>query len=134
MANFTQDNPEDLSLGIQHPFITGLRTTAQRTNLSTHIGAYDTLVSGTGASLNNILKIKDSKKVLLPASILQATYALHSFKILLHTLLSDSHGLVVVYNHFIPLWDSHLMELEVECADHLAPAKLVHWVQIRISL
>ena len=88
----------------------------------------------TGASLNNILKIKDSEKVLLPVSILQATYALRSFKIHLHTLLGDSHGLVVVFNRFVRLWDSHLVELEAECADHLAPAKLVCWVQIRISL
>jgi hypothetical protein len=127
MANFT------LSLEV-HPFITGFCTTGQRTILNTHIGAYDTLVSGTGASLTDILKIKDSEKILLPLSILQTTYALCSFKILLHTLLRNSHGLVVVYNHFVRLWDSHLMVLEAECADPLAPAKLVCWVQIQISL
>ena len=133
-ANLTHDDPDDFSQGVQ-PFITGFRTVAERNQLNTHIGAYDTLVSGTGAGLQDIFKIKESEKISLPTSILQATYSLKSFKVLLHALLGDLHPLVRGYHQFICSWDSHLMELEAEgSTDLLAPAKLVRWVQIRVSL
>ena len=53
---------------------------------------------------------------------------------LLHTLLGDHHPLVQGYYQFICRWDGHLFELEAEGFDPLAPAKLVRWVQIRITL
>ena len=132
-ANLTHDDPDDFTQGVQ-PFITGFRTVAERNQLNTHIGAYDTLVSGTGAGLQDIFKIKESEKISLPTSILQATYSLKSFKVLLHTLLGDHHSLVQSYHQFICRWDGHLMELEAEGIDPLAPAKLVRWVQIRVTL
>ena len=133
-ANLTHDDPDDFSQGVQ-PFITGFRTVAERNQLNTHIGAYDTLVSGTGAGLQDIFKIKESEKISLPTSILQATYSLKSFKVLLHALLGDHHPLVLGYHQFICSWNSHLMELEAEGSiDRLASAKLVRWVQIRVFL
>jgi hypothetical protein len=133
MANFTQEDPDDLSLGV-HPFITGYRTTAERTILHSHIGAYDTLLSGTGAGLSDIFKIKESEKVSLPLSILQTTYSLKSCKVLLYCLLAEGHPLVLEIDKFMRLWDSHLMDLEAECTDPLAPAKFLRWVQIRLCL
>ena len=51
-------------------FITGFSTVAERNQLNVHIGAYDTLISGTGAGLEDIFKIKESEKISLPTSIL----------------------------------------------------------------
>ena len=50
-------------------FITGFSTVAERNQLNVHIGAYDTLISGTGAGLEDIFKIKESEKISLPTNI-----------------------------------------------------------------
>jgi hypothetical protein len=131
-ANFTHEDMDNLGEGIQ-PFVTCYRTLNDKSTVESRIQAYDTLVQGAGAQLTDIYSLKDADKVFLPLTILQVTYTLKSFRVLLHALLGHEHTFVVAYGEFIRNWDQRMMHMEQRCTTPDIPAKMVRWVQIKVS-
>ena len=123
---------DDLSEGI-HPFVTGALSQSDRSTLLRNIAAYDAVVSGAGARLEDLERLYAVDKVPMPQTFLQALHTFRSFRILLHAMLGNRHPFAQKFDSFVQAIGDVDKFLEAHFATPTACAQLVRWVQIRSS-
>ena len=100
--NFAHCNLDNLSGGF-HPVLTSYLDPSARTALDDVSDAYDELLKGTGASLQDIQLLKEAKKIGAPQSMEHATFAYKSCRVLYHALLGSRHPFVRAFDQFVSL-------------------------------
>lgn len=131
LLRFDRHNMDNLSDGI-HPFLTVIPSPGLCAALVANINAYDSVIAG--ARLANLTDLKESQRIALSATILQAVTVLSSFRVLLHAILGSGHTLILAHDPFVAEFLAAASEeLEPLCTTPDIPAKLLRWVQICLS-
>ena len=125
-------NPDDLTGGI-HPFITSYRDQHTKATLEQAVANYEQVTQGAGAHLTDLEHLRKAEKVGLPLSMVETTYALLSFRVLLQALLPEDHPMVRAYTAFIQAWRREEITLSYHSVSPLAFGQMLRFVQIRIS-
>jgi hypothetical protein len=128
---FAHIDHDDLEAGI-HPFCTTYRTPQSRTQLRNTLAVYDDLREGTGATLHDFALLREAEKVGLPYTMSEVTYALKSFRVLLHTLLGQHHPMVKVWDDFVSIWIDREVQMQELLTAYQYPL-ILRWLQIRFS-
>ena len=125
-------NQEDLDGGI-HPFITAYRDPHTKANLEAAVVHYDQVNQGAGASISDLEQLRKAEKVGMPLTMVETTYALMSFRILVHVLLGPEHPFALAYNAFLQAWRRDEILISRSATTSQAFGQMLRYVQIRVS-
>ena len=130
--HFSHPDTRDLTAGIQ-PFLTPALDGTALAEATQNVTAYDALMAGATAQLQDLAALQAAHKVRLPRTILQTGHQIKSFGLLLRALLGTQHALAQEYNRFVLMFDMRQARLETYATTFEYPAQIIRWLQLRIS-
>ena len=108
-----------------HPFITGILSQQDRATQMRNINAYDAVVQGVGAWLDDLVQLQQHDKVPMPQTYLQAVDTFCSFQVLVTAMLGHRHQFTTSFGAFVQAITTSARDMECHFSTPLQCALLV---------